>query len=104
MPWPKGKPRKIEEAAPIKIVRPKKVYRSVADLVAMMRDYEKISGGKLRGTFEDCKTDIYRMFLLDHNDSKAIADLRASGCSDRVFHEWEAKFKRLFGEISAEAA
>jgi hypothetical protein len=100
MAWPKGKSRKTDPAA-VKAIRPKKVMRSVSDLVVMMNEYQSMSDGRLRGLFEDCKTDIYRMFLLDHNDRRAIADLRPSGCSDRVFHEWEIRFERAFGKIAA---
>lgn len=100
MAWPKGKSRE-KKPATVKAIRSRKVYRSVADLVAMMREYEAIANGRIRGLFEDCKTDIYRMFLLDHNDDRAIRDLRASGCSDRVFHEWEARFAKTFGKLAA---
>jgi len=103
MPWPKGKPRKSAETdAPAPIEAPR-VYRSVKDLVALMSDYKAIAGNRNRGLFADCELDIYRMFLVHHNDEKAIADIRPTGCSDRIWHEWELRFRRAFGELQEAA-
>ena len=102
---PRGRPRKQPyvskpvAAAP----KPKRVYKSPMDIVGLMEAYREASGGKNRGLIEDCKADIYRLWLLDYNDWR-LKEVKATGTSDRVFHEWRAKFVRAFGTLELEAA
>lgn len=102
---PRGRPRKIRAEAPeaIKAPRAPRVYKSPCDIVLMMQDYQTRAAGKNRGLFEDCKADIYRLWLVDYNDWQ-IREIKATGTSDRVYQEWERKFQRAFGELEAERA
>lgn len=101
MPWPKGKPRKTAEIALAPVSEPVQRH-SVKDLVDLMAAYRAIAIGN-RGLFEDCEMDIYRQFHIYHNDTRAVDDVRPTGCSDRVYGEWEARFRRAFGELKAAA-
>ncbi len=101
MPWPKGKPRLAKTNIEPKLaLTPKPAYRSVTDLVAMMEEYRTQSNGRNRGLFEDCKADIYRLFAVDYRD-KQVAEIRATGTTDRVYGEWEQKFARAFRRAAA---
>jgi hypothetical protein len=68
-----------------------------------MNAYKAIANGS-RGLFEDCEMDVYRQFHVYHNDARAVDDTRPTGCSDRVYGEWEMRFRRAFGELKAEIA
>lgn len=99
----RGRPRKIRSPEPATQEPAKlehRVYKSVADIVDMMAAYQVAANGRVRGLFEDCKGDIYRVFALDYND-KQVRELRANGCSDRIYNEWRARFERTFGQIEA---
>jgi len=102
---PRGRPKRIRavQAEPVKVPRPARVWKSPVDLVEMMEAYRSISEGKNRGMFEDCKADIYRLWLLDYNDWR-LKEVKATGTSDRVYHEWRAKFVRAFGALEPQAA
>lgn len=91
---PRKKPVTVAQTAPA----PVKVLKSPSDLVALMARYHEASGGKNRGMFEDLKADIYRLWLLDYNDWR-LGEVRATGTSDRVYHEWLRKFERAFGSV-----
>lgn len=93
----RGRPRKRPAATQI-VAAPVKVLKSPSDLVSLMARYHEASGGKNRGMFEDLKADIYRLWLLDYNDWR-LGEIRATGTSDRVYHEWLRKFERAFGSV-----
>lgn len=100
---PRGRPKKqpyvskaIAAATPAS--RAPRVYKTPMDIVAQMQEYQAIANGKNRGLFEDCKADIYRLWLLDYNDWR-LKEVKGTGTSDRVFHEWRAKFVRAFGML-----
>ena len=97
---PRGRPKRVPyvKAQPKPKPRPKRVYKTPMDIVAQMEAYRSISDGKNRGLFEDCKADIYRLWLLDYNDWR-LNELKGTGTSDRVYHEWRAKFVRAFGPL-----
>lgn len=101
MRMPRGRPKKHYVAKPIepvKIARPPRIYKTPMDIVAQMQAYQAIANGKNRGMFEDCKADIYRLWLLDYNDWR-LGEVKGTGTSDRVFNEWTAKFVRAFGAL-----
>ena len=102
---PRGR-RKNAFPAPVIIHKPKApkpAYRSVRDLVSMMERYQAIAGDKSRGMFEDCKADIYRLFLVDYND-RQVDEIVATGYSDQIYSEWESRFVRAFGRLERDAA
>lgn len=96
---PKRQPYVKKPVAPAP--KPSRVYKSPMDIVAQMQAYQAIANGKNRGMFEDCKADIYRLWLLDYNDWR-LGEVKGTGTSDRVFNEWTAKFVRAFGELTEE--
>ncbi len=102
---PRGRPkRQLYVSKPVAPApKPVRVWKSPMDIVAQMQAYQAVSGGKNRGIFEDCKADIYRLWLLDYNDWR-LGEVKGTGTSDRVFHEWRAKFVRAFGALEAEVA
>lgn len=97
---PRGRPKKLpyvaKPAEPLKVER--RAYRSPMDIVTMMKQFQALSDGKMRGMFEDCKADIYRLWLLDYNDWR-LSEVKGTGVSDRVYGEWERKFTRAFGVL-----
>ena len=101
----RGRPRKSVEAQEPETpaVRPLRVYKSPMDIVGLMQRYQVASNGKVRGLFEDCKADIYKLWLLDYNDWR-LQEVRATGTSDRVYGEWARKFARAFGDLGTEVA
>jgi len=102
---PRGRPKRqtyvSKTPEPVKIARPPRVYKSPMDIVAQMKAYQAVSNDKNRGMFEDCKADIYKLWLLDYNDWR-LGEVKGTGTSDRVFREWERKFVRAFGLIEAQ--
>jgi hypothetical protein len=102
---PRGRRKKPTIAPPIiiKPVKQKRAYRSLRDLVSMMERYHTIANGKSRGLFEDCKAEIYRLFVVDYND-RQVDDVRPTGTTDRLYGEWETRFVRAFGAEVRDAA
>jgi hypothetical protein len=103
MAWPKGKPRKSVEAVVVSAPEPIRQKRSVRDIVDLLEAYRLVAGAHTRGVLADCEMDIYRQFHVYHNDHRAVDDQRANGCSDRVYGEWELRFRRAFGELKEAA-
>lgn len=102
---PRGR-RKHQPIAPPIVIKPKpakRAYHSVRDLVDLMQRYQAVADGKSRGLFEDCKAEIYRLFIVDYND-KQVDGIKATGTSDRVYLEWERRFERAFGAETEVAA
>lgn len=98
----RGRPPRILPAASVTPIEPeKRQFRSVSDIVGLMIAYRDNPSARFRGLVEDCKADIYRLFGIDYNDTKALADLRPTGCSDRIYREWEARFSRSVGKDAA---
>lgn len=98
---PRGRPKKqpyVTKPVEVKAPRPPRIYKSAMDIIAQMKAYQDASSGKNRGMFEDCKADIYRLFALDYNDWR-LKEVNPTAMSDRVFHEWRAKFVRAFGPL-----
>lgn len=103
---PRGRPKKQYVSRPVeavKIARPPRVYKTPMDIVAQMQAYQAVANGRNRGMFEDCKADIYRLWLLDYNDWR-LKEVKGTGTSDRVYHEWTAKFVRAFGALEPKVA
>lgn len=80
---------------------PRRQFRTVSEIVGLMIDYRDNPNARFRGLVEDCKSDIYRLFGVDYNDTKAVDDIRPTGCSDRIYREWEMRFSRAIGKSMA---
>ncbi len=102
---PRGRPKRVKLAIiPAKAApKPARVYTAPKDVIRLMAEYQSIANGKNRGMFEDCKADIYRLWLLDYNDWR-LDEIKGTGTSDRVFNEWERKFVRAFGALEQDKA
>lgn len=98
---PRGRPKRLPYVKIIPALEPEPVrtWKSAMDIVALMEAYRAASNGQNRGLFEDCKAEIYRLFALDYNDWR-LKEVKATGMSDRVYHEWRAKFVRSFGQLA----
>ena len=95
---PRGRPKKLRAPYPVKQPEVRREYKTPSELVALMLRYHDQSQGRNRGMFEDCKADIYRLFMLDYNDWR-LKEVKATGMSDRVYHEWRQRFERAFGPL-----
>lgn len=102
---PRGRKKQIPYVSKpvVPAPRPLRVYKAPMDIVGLMKSYHELADGKSRGMFEDCKADIYRLWLLDYNDWR-LGELKGTGTSDRVFHEWQKKFERAFGALEPKVA
>lgn len=91
MPRPK---RIIEQPA----IEPKPEYKSVRNIVDLLFAYRDKSNGRMAGLIEDCKDDLYRLFLVDWND-KQIDEIPVSPFTNTIYEEWQRRFSREFGEL-----